>query len=97
MEKKVDIDTVIADIELVLAENKVRTDVSDVNGQAYAYTVDGVGSPGGMAFSGAHIHFGDRDDDNVRMILPPSSDGAADVVYTYTVVAVVSSPQGLAF
>ena len=32
-----------------------------------------------------HIHIADLDDNNVRMILPPTSGGQADVVYTYTV------------
>ena len=32
-----------------------------------------------------HIHIADFNDDNVRMILPPSSDGLANTVYTYTV------------
>ena len=37
-----------------------------------------------MTFDGTHIHISDDFDDNVRMILPPSSDGQAPVVYTYT-------------
>ena len=39
-----------------------------------------------MAFDGTHIHLADVTlDDNVRMILPPSANGAAPIVYTYTV------------
>ena len=43
-----------------------------------------------MTFDGTHIHIADFTDDNVRMILPPSADGQASIVYTYTV-------SGLAF
>ena len=32
-----------------------------------------------------YIHISDNADDNVRMILPPSGDGVASTVYTYTV------------
>ena len=32
-----------------------------------------------------YIHISDLNDDNVRMILPPSADGQASVVRTYTV------------
>ena len=35
-----------------------------------------------MAFDGTHIHIVDNIDDNVRMILPPSADGQASIVYT---------------
>ena len=49
-----------------------------------------------MAFDGTHIHIVDSTDDNVRMILPPSSDGAASVVYTYTVTG-LNSPESMAF
>ena len=38
-----------------------------------------------MTFDGTHIHIADVTDDNVRMILPPSGDGQAPTVYTYTV------------
>ena len=39
-----------------------------------------------MTFDGTHIHIADfTDDDNVRMILPPSADGQASIVRTYTV------------
>ena len=38
-----------------------------------------------MAFDGTHIHIADVDDDNIRMILPPSADGQAPIVRTYTV------------
>ena len=38
-----------------------------------------------MAFDGTHIHLVRHADDNVRMILPPTSDGQAPIVYTYTV------------
>ena len=39
-----------------------------------------------MAFDGTHINILDTSDDaNVRMILPPSGDGQASTVYTYTV------------
>ena len=38
-----------------------------------------------MAFDGTHIHLADPDDDNVRMILPPSANGQAPIVFTYTV------------
>ena len=39
-----------------------------------------------MAFDGTHIHIADdQTDDNVRMILPPSADGEASTVRTYTV------------
>ncbi len=43
-----------------------------------------------------HIHIADFDDDNVRMILPPSSNGQAPTVYTYTVSGVNAS-QGMSF
>ena len=36
-------------------------------------------------FDGTHIHIADQTDDNVRMILPPSADGQASIVRTYTV------------
>ena len=45
----------------------------------------GLGAPEGMTFDGTYIHISDSVDDNVRMILPPSSDGQAPIVYTYTV------------
>ena len=38
-----------------------------------------------MAFDGTHIHIADAVDDNVRMILPPTSGGQASIVRTYTV------------
>ena len=43
-----------------------------------------------------HIHIADVDDDNVRMILPPTSGGQAPIVYTYTVSG-LGTPQGMAF
>ena len=49
-----------------------------------------------MAFDGTHIHIADLDDRNVRMILPPSSDGQAPIVHTYTVSG-VDNPLGMAF
>ena len=49
-----------------------------------------------MAFDGTHIHLVDITDDNVRMILPPSTDGQAPIVYTYTVSG-LNSPQDMAF
>ena len=49
-----------------------------------------------MVFDGTHIHILDFNDDNVRMILPPTSGGAASVVYTYTVSG-FANPQGMAF
>ena len=38
-----------------------------------------------------YIHIADDADDNVRMILPPSGNGAAPVVYTYTVSGLTNS------
>ena len=35
-------------------------------------------------------------DDNVRMILPPTADGQAPTVFTYTVSG-LNNPQGMAF
>ena len=49
-----------------------------------------------MAFDGTHIHITDFTDDNIRMILPPSSGGAASVVYTYTVLG-LDNPRGITF
>ena len=49
-----------------------------------------------MAFDGTHIHIADFTDDNVRMILPPTSGGQASIVYTYTVSG-LGSPTGMAF
>ena len=43
-----------------------------------------------------HIHIADVLDDNVRMILPPSANGQARTVYTYTVSG-LNSPFGMAF
>ena len=43
-----------------------------------------------------YIHIADNDDDNVRMILPPSADGQAPTVYTYTVLG-LGNPQGMTF
>ena len=53
----------------------------------------GVSAPVGMTFDGTHIHITDLADDNVRMILPPSSDGQAPIVYTYTVSGVTHAPR----
>ena len=40
-----------------------------------------------------HIHLINFDVDNsVRMILPPSSDGAAPIVYTYTITGLGNDP-----
>ena len=44
----------------------------------------------------SHIHLSDFIDDNVRMILVPSSNGQAPIVYTYTV-AGLGNPQGVTF
>ena len=49
-----------------------------------------------MAFDGTHIHIADDTDDNVRMILPPTSGGQADTVYTYTVDG-LGNPSGMTF
>ena len=49
-----------------------------------------------MTFDGTHIHIADNADDNVRMILPPSADGEASTVYTYTVSG-LGDPHGIAF
>ena len=49
-----------------------------------------------MTFDGTHIHLADIGDDNVRMILPPSADGQAPIVYTYTVNG-LDIPTGMAF
>ena len=49
-----------------------------------------------MTFDGTHIHITDRIDDNVRMILPPSADGQAPTVWTYTVSGLNES-RGIAF
>ena len=49
-----------------------------------------------MTFDGTHIHIADLSDDNVRMILPPSADGQAPTVRTYTVSG-VNNPTGMAF
>ena len=62
----------------------------------YAYTVNGLANPTGVAFDGTHIHLTDNADDNIRMILPPSSNGAASVVYTYTVSG-LNDPIGITF
>ena len=43
-----------------------------------------------------YIHIADITDDNVRMILPPSSDGQAPTVYTYTVDG-LGSPLSMTF
>ena len=43
-----------------------------------------------------YIHIADFTDDNVRMILPPSSDGEAPIVYTYTVSG-LGNPSGMTF
>ena len=43
-----------------------------------------------------HIHIADRIDHNVRMILPPSSNGLASTVYTYTVSG-LGAPSGMTF
>ena len=42
-----------------------------------------------------YIHIADLDD-NVRMILPPTADGQASIVYTYTVSG-LGDPQSMAF
>ena len=44
----------------------------------------------------SHIHLSDFIDDNVRMILVPSADGQAPIVYTYTVSG-LGNPQGVTF
>ena len=44
------------------------------------YTVDGVTDPKGMTFDGEHLHIGDDDNNNFRMILPPTADGVAPVI-----------------
>ena len=49
-----------------------------------------------MTFDGTHIHLADFNDDNIRMILPPSAGGAASVVYTYTVFS-LDNPRGMTF
>ena len=49
-----------------------------------------------MTFDGTHIHIIDRIDDNVRMILPPTADGQAPTVYTYTVDG-LGNPEGITF
>ena len=43
-----------------------------------------------------YIHIADFTDNNIRMILPPSTDGQAPIVYTYTVSGVDNS-RGMAF
>ena len=43
-----------------------------------------------------YIHISDITDQNVRMILPPSADGEAPTVFTYTVDG-LSAPGGMAF
>ena len=40
-----------------------------------------------------YIHIADRIDDNVRMILPPSSNGQAPIVFTYTVERIRHAPR----
>ena len=45
---------------------------------------------------GTHIHIADITDDNVRMILPPTSGGQASIVRTYTVSG-LNNPTGMAF
>ena len=59
-------------------------------------TVSGLGSPQAITFDGTHIHLADTQDDNVRMILPPSANGQAATVYTYTVSG-LNNPQGITF
>ena len=49
-----------------------------------------------MTFDGTHIHVVDEDDRIVRTILPPSSNGEAPIINTYTVPG-VSFPSALAF
>ena len=49
-----------------------------------------------MAFDGTHIHIADNTDDNVQMILPPSANGQAPTVYTYTVSG-ATFPTGMTF
>ena len=44
----------------------------------------------------SYIHITDASDDNIRMILPPTSGGAAPIVRTYTVDG-LNSPIGMAF
>ena len=44
----------------------------------------------------SYIHITDASDDNIRMILPPTSGGAASIVRTYTVDG-LNSPIGMAF
>ena len=43
-----------------------------------------------------HIHIADFADDNIRMILPPTSGGEAPIVFTYTVSG-LAAPTGMAF
>ena len=43
-----------------------------------------------------YIHIADSTDNNVRMILPPSANVLAPIIYTYTVSG-VGAPQGMAF
>ena len=43
-----------------------------------------------------HIHIADAADQNVRMILPPTSGGQAPIVYTYTVSG-LAAPYGMTF
>ena len=43
-----------------------------------------------------YIHIADFSDDNVRMILPPTSSGQASTVRTYTVSG-LANPLGMAF
>ena len=57
--------------------------------------MSGLGDPNGMTFDGTHIHIADRNDDNVRMILPPSS-AVRLLVYTYTVSG-LNNPSGMTF
>ena len=45
-----------------------------------------------------YIHIADATDDNFRMILPPSGNGEAPIVYTYTVNGVGDTlPTGMAY
>ena len=43
-----------------------------------------------------YIHIADNTDDNIRMILPPTSNGQASIVRTYTVGG-LGTPTGMAF
>ena len=50
-----------------------------------------------MTFDGTHIHIVDGFDDNVRMILPPTSGGQADLSFIPIPLADYIVPTGMAF